>query len=579
MPPTAFAPAKPISFICVTNSGTLKPSLACRQTFDSLTMVFDSHFKFALFAVLWLIQSAVSIFATESLPSATIVLFNENDPDSIELAKYYAEKRQIPSSQLIGLSCPASEEITRADFDSTIANPLIKKMQSKGWWKTLRVAGGKKVVIKSSIRFVAIMRGIPLKIAADPSIAPSLDAPYIPAAISSRNDASVDSEIAALGLKNWKPSSVVENPYFGRFTQILDDSVFPGMLLPARLDAPTAPMVRAMIDDSLMAEKEGLWGWAYIDGRDITSGGHTEGDNWMRHLVEMLRQRGVPTIFDNLPSTIAENFPITDAALYFGWYAADANGPFVRDDFQFKMGAIAVHLHSYSANTLRSTTHNWCGPLLAHGAAATLGNVYEPYLSLTANLDIFQERLMSGLTLAESAYMSMRALSWMGVVIGDPLYRPYAMWNQFYDPRNRPPNPWRRFRSLTLSAKGNILDAGPSLRKAARETGNGMFLEALGAAQFDVSNPSGALESFRDALAFTTDPKIQRRLEIEMAAAKQRNLPTPEPSPPPAEAIPSMPDSAIPTQSGEGHDSPLVKPAPSLPKMPEEIPNLPYPDL
>jgi len=106
-----------------------------------------------------------------------------------------------------------------------------------------------------------------------------------------------------------------------------------------------------------------------------------------------------------------------------------------------------------------------------------------------------------------------------------------------------------------------------------------MFLEALGAAQFDVSNPSGALESFRDALALTTDPKIQRRLEIEIAAANQRNLPTPDASPTPTEAIPSMPDSAIPTQSGEGHDSPLVKPAPSLPKMPEEIPNLPYPDL
>jgi uncharacterized protein (TIGR03790 family) len=523
--------------------------------------------------------AATSAFAGNSLSAATLVLFNSSDPESEELARYYAQKRDIPPDQIVGLSCPASEEISRTDFDRTIAAPLREKMESNGWWKIARVEGNKKAVVETSIRFVAIMRGMPLKIAADPSIRPPTDTRNIPPAISSRNDASVDSEIAALGVKDWMPSSVVENPYFGRFTQILDDSVFPGMLLPARLDAPTGSMVRAMIDDSLMAEKEGLWGWAYIDGRDITSGGYTEGDNWMRHLVEILRQRGVPTIFDNLPSTLGDDFPVTDAAVYFGWYAGDATGPFARQDFQFKPGAIAVHLHSYSASTLRSATNNWCGPLIARGAAATLGNVYEPYLSLTANLDVFQDRLMSGLTLAESAYMSMRALSWMGVVIGDPLYRPYTVWNEFYDPRNRPPNPWRRFRSITLNAKGNILDAVVPLHEAARETGDGMFLEALGAAQFDAWNASASVGSFRDALAFSSNPEARRRIEMETSAAMRRIEAASEVAPKPAEPVPVMLDSRIPADNGTGHDSSLVKPAPSLPQIPAEIPNLPYPDL
>jgi hypothetical protein len=236
-------------------------------------------------------------------------------------------------------------------------------------------------------------------------------------------------------------------------------------------------------------------------------------------------------------------------------------------------------LHSYSANTLRSTTNNWCGPLIARGAAATLGNVYEPYLSLTANLDIFQDRLMSGLTLAESAYMSMRALSWMGVVIGDPLYRPYAVWNQFYDPRNRPPNPWRRFRSITLSAKGKIIEAVIPLHEAARETQNGMFLEALGAAQFDANNVPASLNSFRDALALTTNHEVRRRLEMESSDAMRRINALPQVDEPPSEPLPSMPDSRIPSDNGEGRDSPLIKPAPYLPYIPAEIPNLPYPEL
>jgi uncharacterized protein (TIGR03790 family) len=542
-------------------------------------MVFAFISKRAVLLVLLMCLSAASAFARNSLSAATLVLFNSSDPESEELARYYALKRDIPPDQIVGLSCPASEEISRADFDRTIAAPLREKMESNGWWKTARVEGNKKAVVETSIRFVAIMRGMPLKIAADPSIRPPTDTRNIPPAISSRNDASVDSEIAALGVKDWMPASVVENPYFGRFTQILDDSVFPGMLLPARLDAPTGSMVRAMIDDSLMAEKEGLWGWAYIDGRDITSGGYTEGDNWMRHLVEILRQRGVPTIFDNLPSTLGEDFPVTDAAVYFGWYAGDATGPFARQDFQFKPGAIAVHLHSYSASTLRSTTNNWCGPLIARGAAATLGNVYEPYLSLTANLDVFQDRLMSGLTLAESAYMSMRALSWMGVVIGDPLYRPYTVWNEFYDPRNRPPNPWRRFRSITLNAKGNILDAVVPLYEAARETGDGMFLEALGAAQFDAWNASASVGSFRDALTFTSNPEARRRIEMETSAAMRRIEAASEVAHKAAAPVPLMPDSRIPADNGTGHDSSLVKPAPSLPQIPAEIPNLPYPDL
>ena len=90
------------------------------------------------------------------------------------------------------------------------------------------------------------------------------------------------------------------------------------------------------------------------------------------------------------------NFPLRDTALYFGWYDWNVNGPFANPNFKFKRGAVAVHLHSFSATQLRDATKNWCAPLLAKGAAATLGNVYEPYLALTHHFDIFNARLMAG---------------------------------------------------------------------------------------------------------------------------------------------------------------------------------------
>src|SRR5438874_4994630 len=121
---------------------------------------------------------------------------------------------------------------------------------------------------------------------------------------------------------------------------------------------------------------------------------------------------------------------MTDCALYYGWYAATVAGPFTQPDFHFVPGAVAVHIHSFGASTLRDTNANWVGPLLARGAAASIGNVYEPYLQLTPHLDIFNDRLLHGFTFAESAYMATRVLSWMSVMVGDPLYRPYAAWLQ-----------------------------------------------------------------------------------------------------------------------------------------------------
>src|SRR5208337_4493143 len=52
---------------------------------------------------------------------ATLVIFNNADPVSVELAGYYAEKRGIPFDHLIGLDCPLTEEISRKDYEQTIA--------------------------------------------------------------------------------------------------------------------------------------------------------------------------------------------------------------------------------------------------------------------------------------------------------------------------------------------------------------------------------------------------------------------------------------------------------------------------
>jgi uncharacterized protein (TIGR03790 family) len=83
---------------------------------------------------------------------------------------------------------------------------------------------------------------------------------------------------------------------------------------------------------------------------------------------------------------------MTDCALYYGWRTEKAAGPFAQPEFRFSPGAIAVHIHSFSAMTLHDPNANWVAPLLSRGAAASLGNVYEPYLRLTAHRNIFNDR-------------------------------------------------------------------------------------------------------------------------------------------------------------------------------------------
>ncbi|PYJ73153.1 MAG: hypothetical protein DME75_02335, partial [Verrucomicrobia bacterium] len=364
--------------------------------------------------------------AEQPLAQSTIVLYNKAVADSVELAKFYAEKRGIAPDHVIGLTCSTEEEISREEYDTTIADPLREIFKQRHWW-TLNESGKQSpVVTASAIHFVAAIKGIPLKIRSIPAY-PG-DQPR-PVPIGSRNEASVDSELAVLALHSRQISGATQNPYFRSFRAISDFND-PTLLLVCRLDAPAAATVRALIADAIATEKTGLWGRAYVDGAHSSGGGRELGDQWLSEITGQLHKAGVPVVYDEKPEIFPEGYPMTDCALYYGWYAGRVAGPFTQPDFRFIPGAIAVHIHSSSASTLRDPNADWVAPLISKGAAASLGNVYEPYLQLTVHVDTFNDRLLLGFTFAESAYMSIPALSWMSVMVGDPLYRPYAAWLQ-----------------------------------------------------------------------------------------------------------------------------------------------------
>jgi uncharacterized protein (TIGR03790 family) len=474
----------------------------------------------AWFLVLSLILSRVdSRSAEQPLAASTIVIYNQAARDSVDLAKFYAQQRGIARDHLVALTCSTEEEISREEYDANIAAPLRDIFKERHWWTMHEAPPPQEAsVTTSAIHFVAVMRGIPLKVRAAGNYAGD-ETKAGP--MGNRNEASVDSELSVLAFFSRQISGGKPNPYFQSFRAIgeFENAI---QLLVCRLDAPSAATVRRMIVDSIGAEKNGLWGRAYIDGAHNAAGGALGiGDQWLRDVSGQLHRAGIPVIYEDTPALFPEGYPMTDCALYYGWYADRVAGPFVAPDFRFVPGAIAVHIHSFSASTLHDPLANWVAPLVSKGAAASVGNVYEPYLQLTAHLDILNDRLLHGFTFAESAYMSLPALSWMSVMVGDPLYRPYASWLQLDLSRDSKTGAdWKMYHEFAVK---DATRTDSEFRALARETAfrarNGVMMEDLGAMEARDGNFAAATSYFQQARATYTKRDDILRVVLEEADA------------------------------------------------------------
>lgn len=424
---------------------------------------------------------------------ATVILFNERDTASTTLAAAYADKRGIPFDRMIALNTSIEETISREEYEKTIAEPVRRMLVNRGWWK---LRPGRLEVAESSIRFVAIMRGIPLRIARHEGDWPGnmtakVQPPFSP------NEASVDSELAIMGAGLRQITGPIPNPYF-KSAQRLQQAALPQLLLVCRLDAATPRTVQRMIDDSAVAEKQGLPGFAYVDSRALPPGGLRMGDDWLHKIVSTTLKNGIPVIHEDTPALFPRGYPMRHAALYYGWYDPNITGPFLSERFRFAPGAIAVHIHSFSATTLRNPQQTWCAPLLERGAAATLGNVYEPYLHLTPHLDLFHARLLEGATFAEAAYAAQPALSWMPTFIGDPLYRPF---------KTKPAAPvWAAIRDGSrLWLQETRSEGERHFKQEARKLKSGLLFESLATLESANNLRESAIASLKNAIELYTD--------------------------------------------------------------------------
>lgn len=403
------------------------------QAFPSLTafpgsICYKKAFLFACFSLLSTCLWAIP-------PERVLILANSDLDQSVALAEFYSEARNIPAENIIALPMSDEETISISRYVRTILEPLRDELLAGNWLEgTLseerdRYHRRNITVTGRNFDLIVVCKGVPLRMANRLAFYEEEELEKVNPNFRF-NRAAVDSQLALLHRSDFQFIGPFQNPLFNN--QRPTGEQRSEIILVGRIDGPTYTIVRERIQDAIKVETQtGLRGRAYID----LKGPQPLGEEWLATTGELTQQLGFDTHIHREDGIIPTGDRFDAPALYFGWYSQHVGGVWNDEGVRAVPGAIGFHIHSFSATTVSSRDLNWSGPLLSRGVAATVGNVYEPYLQLSHHPHLFLLALVNGATLAEASAFSVPAYSWQAISLGDPLYRPFA-----FPPNQQIPN-------------------------------------------------------------------------------------------------------------------------------------------
>jgi len=389
-----------------------------------------------------------TIFAIE--PNQIMIIANSDCPESVSLANYYCRRRNVPTDNIftiaLGENLPTT--ISRPDYQNKLVIPLRARLYSQkfaGKIKCILTTYGvplrvdKRPPLKNQQRNLRKLRELLEKEKAGnnthkspnnlPSKPPDTSKNHRIEYLQSRIDrihgketnASLDSELAMMlfdkyDLYRWQPNKLKKSGLLFDFKT----------LMVCRLDAPSPPIARSLIDKAINAEKHSLKGTAYIDSRGISGDGNPGSfarfDKSLRDLALLTASKTELPVRCEKTEKLFQKGQCPNTALYCGWYSLEK----YIDAFDFVDGAVGYHISSLEAVDLRNQrSSQWCPAMLEDGITATIGAVAEPYLLAFPEPKDFFSELFDGSTLVEAFYRTKPCNSWQLVLIGDPLYKPF----------------------------------------------------------------------------------------------------------------------------------------------------------
>ena len=398
--------------------------------------------------VLLFSASALALEAEEIL-----VIVNRNISDSSRVGRYYCEKRNVPYENILYLHLgkKPTETISRDGYEKWIAEPVrfeLLRNRALGQIRCLLTTygvptkiGRRKSLKGQEDKLKQLQNSVKqqekkikrlkqddshnkAKVAAELKNRKQLLArlkQQVDRINGRETNASVDSELSMVlvgdyELYRWQPNRLKGG------TLGLDFQT----LMVSRLDAASCEIAMGLVDKALKAEKTGLKGIAYIDTRgmrNVKTSAYAYYDQSLRDMALLTEVRTeMPVKVEETDKLFAPG-TCPQAGIYCGWYSL---GKYV-DAFSFVDGAVGYHIASSEATRLRDPNGaQWCTAMLRDGIAATLGPVAEPYLHSFPEPKVFFAELYKGTCLVETYYRTKPFNSWMLLLIGDPLYRPFA---------------------------------------------------------------------------------------------------------------------------------------------------------
>jgi uncharacterized protein (TIGR03790 family) len=336
-----------------------------------------------------------------------LVLVNKSSPLSERIGEYYARVRAIPPGNICQIETTADETISREVYQLQIAAPAAACLKSKN--------------LVERILYIVTTAGVPLRVAGSSSGMES-------------DAASVDSELTllyeAVRGKRAPPGGPVRNPFFSRRDEPFRHPQFP-IYLVTRLAAYDFEEIRGMIDRCGSAVNRGNF------VIDLNSADDRTGNDWLRTAALLLPRHRV--VLDESPQVLYDQ---GDVIGYAAWGSNDPNRKRRKLGFRWLPGAIVSEYVSTNARTFARPPAAWnigvwkdkaaffagspqtlSADYIEEGATGASGHVFEPFLGFTPRPDYLLPAWLAGRNLAESYWLSIPALSWQNVVLGDPLCR------------------------------------------------------------------------------------------------------------------------------------------------------------
>ena len=408
-------------------------------------------------------------------PDEVLVLANRSSKESLKVARYYMKRRGIPKKNLF--------TIEYKDYGQQDPTDLNPKWMPFDEYQTSVVAPLEEFLTKSGLRdtilcFVTVydmpyrVGGFTLSAAEDAGLCDALaKEPAYRAATPEEQKKLLQARVVSLWGANsafdselaWRFASSppgesafdrrlrlqksAPNPYFRldtpfrEFRQQQCAANTPERLyLVSRLDGQSAAMAMGLVDKAREAESKGVSGTAYFDanGPGADTKGYNQGDWWIRRAYEITKEAGIPVKYETSSKQFGEG-ECPDALIYWGWYRSfDYQG--AAFNHKFPVGAIACHIASFEAANIHhygryepnlydpdpKNNGPWCSGFLHDGVTVTIGPVGEPYLTAFPHTEYFFPHLYGGWSVGEAYWSSIPHTSWNMILVGDPLYAPFA---------------------------------------------------------------------------------------------------------------------------------------------------------